>query len=372
MITRPLQRLVVATALVAAFGCGKKKDKATGPNTPGPSADDTTESAVSGAEDATDALSEGGANNAVALDLNFADVEEDALVETTADTDSALARACAVGATANSVVVTDTHSGSGTKTASKGGGKVTVTATVTRSGTDTRTWTAPTGQTLACRSATSSAKIDWANAAVVSGLTLHVDVAKEEDRSLSILNSKKATTKTTTANSHVSGTRDVTWATGTDTATMIDRTKTVKYSVTRTRVGTAADGTSMSLSNGVATKDGAPLAVEVNRLKTDGSLQKETIHSGTVVNTLKDGSTVQMAFNEVVYDLTSATPCQPSSGTITGSTFAAGATAAASTFTLNFADATADSGVSITIGANGTPASYDGFNAKECELARGG
>ena len=293
-----------------------------------------------------------------------------------ADSDITVTRACTSNTPATGdVEVVWNRSGTGTKTVTRG--KWTIVHTMTASGTETRDWVPPTGQTISC-TAKSYAGINWSNTSLVNGLKLTSTITNRiHNMSVSRTNSKTNATSTVTHNNTTNGTRSVTWSNPTVTAgtstTTITLTKSITLNTTTTSTSTAVSGTDVTTTATVATDSSAPLSITVTRSGTTASgttIQSKSVDSGTIIHTDAAGIVTKSAFAKVVYDLssTSSNKCIPTGGTITGSIYAsATATTATKTFVINFNDTTVDSGISI---------SYDGGSAQDynysnegCDLA---
>jgi len=137
-------------------------------------------------------------------------------------------------------------------------------------------------------------------------------------------------------------------------------------SVMHQKVRTRDSGGDENLTATVATKDGAPLAIVVERDASTASAKKKTISSGTIVVTRSDGPRVETTFEGVIFDFGASAVCQPTAGKITGLVFAKDATAASATFVISFG-ATTDSGISIAHDG-GAAEDYPDYNSKGCDL----
>lgn len=353
--------LVLGSFLVA--GCAKTT------STSSSSVDSETagQTGFSAVDDVTDAITDDASASVTASELAM--LQPDPRAAST-DTDITVSRSCSAATdSSGSVTVTRTMSGSGTKTVTRP--KFTMSMAMTASGTETRKWTPPTGQTLSCNASSSTVKFNWLSDAVVNGLKLDITVDKARDytktRTVTATNKSVSTVDKVT----VKGTRSVTWATATASSTSnTARKKTITNSVTRSRTFTNTAGTTTTIDTTVATKTDAPLVVTVERKTSDGTLVTKTITSGTVVSTLSDGAKVETAFADLVYDFSSTNEnvCLPTSGKVTGSVYAKDATTASKTFVITFGAST-DSGVSISYDS-GTAEDYPDYNSKGCDLQR--
>jgi hypothetical protein len=343
--------LIILGSLIA--GCGADSTTASS------SADDVPGTALATLDESIEALSEDSSNSSSrALEATNTSAKSSFLAKS--DADFTVARTCT--ASGGVATVSETWSGTWSKTNSRT--KVTVEMSAKASGTQSRVWTPPTGQSLSCHTTNNRANIDWSSEGVVNGLKLAIDTDRTRTRTMSITTTKKSKSKT--IESTAKGTRTITWATGTSTSTTVTRNKTISSSIART-MNKTEDGVSTTKSVTVATKSGADLSVDVVRLKADGSLVTKTIKAGTLVATFADTSRVETTFENVVIDMTQDDPCTPTSGTITGSVYAVDATEATSTFTIKFGQ---DTDSTISYEATGTTAE-DGadFAIQGCDLA---
>ena len=340
---------IISLGLLMMNGCGKISTTTT---------TDTSTEQTTGAtalDEAVDSLSEDSSFTA-----STRDHLDSTLDKSSKSSDYTIDRTCT--ATGGVATVTETWSGGWTKINDHG--RASVDATVTATGTQTRVWTPPTGQSLSCHATIKRAKIRWLDDTTVNGLKLEVTIDRTKSRSMTITTPKVSKSKSQEV--IVKGLRSISWATGTTTATTVTRTKTITSAVTRT-VTTTVDSVPSVLAFTIATKSGADLSVEVTRLITDGSLTSKTIKTGTLVLTKTDGSRVETAFDGVAFDLTADDPCQPTAGTITASTFAKDATTATSTYSIQFGSST-DSGVSFT-GSDGAVEDAPDITIQGCDLA---
>ncbi len=336
--------------MVTGFGCGKKTPSVT------LGGDELRTGATTALEDTAESLGEDStfsASNAIALQ---AESETDAATTGALD----VTRTCTAGS-AGAVTIAETWSGSATKSVTRP--KATLASSLSVTGIQSRVWTPPTGQTLSC-SINNRAKVRWTNDTLVSGLKLAVTTDRTRTRTLDVKTSK--TTVSKAVQNVVKGTRNITWAVGTTTATTVARTKTVSSSVTRA-VTTTTSGVAETLSYTVATKAGADLAVEVTRLIADGSWVTKKVSSGTIVLTKADGTRVENTFKDVIFDASQDDPCLPVSGIISGVVYYLGETTASKTYEINFGQST-DSSVAISEDA-GVATDAPEIQIQGCDLA---
>jgi hypothetical protein len=243
-----------------------------------------------------------------------------------------------------------------------------VTISLTASGSETRKWTPPAGQLLTCSSSSGTVVIDWTNSALVNGLKLDITLDKSFERTQTVVNSGSATAgKTKTANYSVTGTRNVVFATATaSSADVVTIQKTITSSVTRKVTFTNYKGDEKEFSVTLSTKTGAPLIVTVDRSRTDGTLLKKTIVSGTIVVTSSDGSSIQVSFSNLVFNFTSSERCLPKSGAASVTSYNKDGSVEA-TFTISFSTSLL-SGVSLTL--EGQSRDLTDFVPEGCELDR--
>lgn len=366
---------IVPLALMFACGGSSSAPESTTPVTV--SADNITNSGTISIDSVTDSLSEGTAASATALTDQARSTDL-----ATGDADITVSRTCTANkpAAGNAEVVW-TRSGTGTIT--KTHGRWSVVSTITASGSETRDWVAPSGQTVGCASATSGVYVNWSNANLVNGLKLTATVDRSHSLSSTWTNSRTSATKTRSHSNATKGTRTVTWSTpstvsasGTTTVTM---NKSVVLDHATTATTTKLDGTSVTRSAKVSTDEAAPLTVSIARSGTTASsvsLQSKTISSGTIISTdttdnSAGGIVTKLQLSDLKYDLSAsnANKCVPVSGTIKGEVFEnATSTTSLKTFTITFGDTSVDSQISIA---------YDKSDAEEyeysytgCDLAR--
>ncbi|MGK5087583.1 hypothetical protein WDW86_08500 [Bdellovibrionota bacterium FG-2] len=327
--------LSLCMVAVAGAGAGCAKAKAI----VAMSSDELRTGAATALEDAAESLGEESTySSSSALNVLSELAPHAAALTTTGGLD--VSRTCTAGA-AGAVTVAETWSGTMTKSVVRP--KATLASSLTVTGTQSRVWTPPTGQTLAC-TANNRAQVRWANDNVVSGLSLKVTTDRTRTRTVDLKTSKQTVSRA--VQGVVKGARTITWAVGTKTATTLARTKTISSSVTRD-VTTTTSGVAETLSYTVATKTGEDLNVEVTRLIADGSWVSKKVVSGTVVLTKPDGTRIENTFKDLLFESAQDDPCLATSGSITGAVYASGATAASKTYVITFGQDT-DSGISIT------------------------
>ncbi|MBS1983670.1 MAG: hypothetical protein JST16_05810 [Bdellovibrionales bacterium] len=344
----------VSSALLFIGGCSKKSSTTSDSNT-------TSAIAADSAQEVADGIADDSSTSS-----SFAAEYTEAYAPSSLST----TRTCSGGGSAGTAVTVGiTFSGSQTISLTRP--KVSVSSEITETGTLSRVWTPPSTQTIACNAGATRVLFNWANDSIVNGLkvTQTVDRTRNASRTVTVTSSGASVVKTN--NFTAKGTRTVTWATGSGTSgSTVSRTKTVTSDVTRTATVTNADGTTSTVNSTVTIADSTPLSVTVVRASTAPyALKTKTISSGTVTATRTGVDRVESAYTDVVYDMTSSTPCLPTSGTITVKYFSSDtATTAASTSTITFGAST-DSGVSITP-EGGTATDYPEYNSTGCDLEK--
>ncbi|MCX6124746.1 MAG: hypothetical protein NTV34_08355, partial [Proteobacteria bacterium] len=366
------------STIILTSSCGSKSSpQATAAATV--SSDAVSNSGSLSIDSTTDALSEGSTAGTSGL-VDSPGGQSDL---TNADSDITITKTCTANLpSAGNVQVLWTRSGSGSVT--KTFARATLVSTLSGSGTETRSWSAPTGKTLACNSASSGVRVNWSDDTVVKGLVLKADVSRTHKMSHVWTRTKTGVSTTLVHENTTTGTRTVTWETptvGTASGTVtITMTKSVvldhKTSVTRTPKD---GGTATTVSAKVITDSTAPLSVTVVRSGTSAAtstIQSKTVKSGTVVSTDDtSGYITKSKFADVKYDLssTNTTKCIPVSGTISGEVYeSATATTALKKYIITFGvtDSSTDSG--ITIAYDGTPAEEYTYSYQACDLGREG
>ncbi|MEK6706474.1 MAG: hypothetical protein AABZ06_11875 [Bdellovibrionota bacterium] len=345
--------IVFLSFLIATSACGNKSEEAIDTET-------TSQAAFSSVEDATEAITDDASSTMTAQAL--AQIEP-------ASTSVTITRACSKSG--DVVTVARTFSGSGSVSITRP--RMSMTIDMSGTGTDTRQWTPPSGQTISCSSSTGTVRFNWLDDAIINGMQLGITIDRSRSSTKTLTVAGK--TKTVTDNATIQGTRAVTWATNTaSSSSILSRTKTISWSVTRSKTFTKNSGDQSTFQATVATKSDAPIVVTVERLKSDGSLQKKTISSGTIISTMADGMRVEASFSNLIFDYTGENICLPASGQIDGSIYAKDATTASKTFVIQFgstisASVTSSSGVTISYDG-GTAEDYSEYNAKGCDLER--
>lgn len=360
MISR--QTWIVLTSALAVTACGKKTASESGGTTT--DSETKTQKISNGLEDATDAVADNSSSSSTASLI-------------TGETDITITRACTKHATDGTVSVVITGSGTGIKTTTAK--TITFTTTYTGSGTETRKWTPPSGQTIACNDKNEYVKFKYTDDAVVKGLKTEVTVDKTRSITVNATGVKRngeTVSKTKKAGATTKGTRTITWgvATASDPTKYLARTHTIESSVTRTKTFTNDAGTDDTLETTVKTVSGSPMVVTVERASPGTpALSSKVINSGTVrVTKTGESSVTQLEFSNVKYDFTSTTICVPISGTITTKSFAdATTTTESSKCTIKFGEDTTSysTGISITCDS-GSTTEYTEYNTKGCDLER--
>ena len=186
-------------------------------------------------------------------------------------------------------------------------------------GTETRVWTnSSLSAGVACTANAKYAKVGWNTVANVNGLQL-VDTTTRSRNVSVTTKSAKGVTRTRTTNYTENGSRTVKWATPSGATATTTTTKTVTSSVAKTYTLTKFDGTTIDISGTHALPAATPLVVTVTR-DSNGNPQKHLITSGTMTFT-GTSSYATSAISNLLYDLTTSTPCTPVSGTITTSIY---------------------------------------------------
>ncbi|MCX6124972.1 MAG: hypothetical protein NTV34_09530, partial [Proteobacteria bacterium] len=198
-----------------------------------------------------------------------------------------------------------TLEGSIDKTVSKtsANGKVRIETVIKGESTQKRTWSRTDGSAVVCNGAKEFANVKWESP---SGLSLAMSFSRQRDRTSKIVGPR--VTRDASSTFKTSGTRYVTWssnATTEDSSTTYIRNKSIVSEVTREESVKDKNGTVKDLKLIIETKDGAPLAVQVERLKTDHSIVARTITSGTLISK-KDESdgAIEMVFSNLKVSLT--------------------------------------------------------------------
>lgn len=349
-------RVILLAALTAPLGlttCGKLAASSTL---------DSTSSAISAdtIQEVSDAIADDSSKTASLLQNTYT---PDAVT---------VSRTCSGGGSANTpVTVGMTLTGSTVVSVTRP--KISVSAEVAESGTLSRVWTPPSGQTIQCNAANTHVRFNWASDAIVNGLSVVQTVNRTRNVARTITVTATNTSTTMTNNFTVDGTRSVSWATGAgvdNTAETITRTKTIYSTLNRAATIIAKDGSQIDLSLTISTPVASPIVVDVVRSSLSPyALKTKTIKSGTVTATKAGSERIESTFSNVLYDLAATNPCLPTSGTITVESFKPDtATTATSSYTISFGAST-DSGVSITP-SGGTETDFSDFNPKGCDLEK--
>lgn len=349
-------------ALSTILACHNKSDNTDGSNSESQS-DLYIASALTAADEATDAIAENGTSS------SFEPLEQDLEPLTTTGT---ITRTCTTSGTDASILLTFTGAESLSFSKTVGSARVSIVLDITKSGTSTRLWSP-----AACDGSGTFASVNWAVTGATSGLSLTETLNRAVNRTKTISITKaNGLTRNSGATDDVTitGTRNTTWGTPNlvtiTSGTGVSRTKTINSNVTRVRTFTRASGTTISATSTVTVGTGTPLNVTVVRKTTDKILVSKTINSGTITVTESDGSLTSCAFSSVTYDLssTNTNKCVPTSGTITCEKLSsATATTATSTQVIKFGDTTTTSGISISVDG-ATADDLSNYNTKGCDL----
>lgn len=269
-----------------------------------------------------------------------------------------------VAASANELTVSQQWSGTRARTKSRAGGRLTTSVSATYEGTQSHKWTAPAQGSISCSSESGRAVIPWSDEATVNGLQRTTTVSRTRSRERTI--TTQSVSSVTKIDSIVSGQRSTTWGALSTENAQDTRAKTIVIDVNRQRSETQ-DGTIRTQTVRMITKENAPLRVSVTRSTIDQSLVSKTIHSGTLISTNSDATFVEIAFDQLKFDLTSDEPCLPVSGTVQGATFGEGDTEAISSFTLTFG-ADTDSSISYVDSEHANPVDIPEVIPLSCDL----
>ncbi len=193
-----------------------------------------------------------------------------------------------------------------------------------------RTW-AKTGGAVKCAAGKKHAALKFAD---MQGVSLDATSKRSRASELIIENKKKGTSVTRGVKTTAEGTRHIDWSATTVAGATTTLEKTVTSSMKRTLEAKNKKGETKSLAATVATKDGAPLSIAVERDTATGDAVSRTIKSGTLVATNADGTRVETTFTNVKY--TKEGGCLAASGKIAGTVFAKDAAEAAATWAIDF------------------------------------
>lgn len=151
------------------------------------------------------------------------------------------------------------------------------------------------------------------------------------------------------------GNRSVSFSVETESSGLIRAIRTVSSDFTQTQVRKVGSLTTEQTSR--LTVDAAtPLVIAVERPSPLASWTKRTIKSGIIKSIGTDGSRIDTTIENLV--IKAANPCQPESGSISGSFFAkAESTVADSTYTVTFASGAAQLTIQGLKDASGKPIS---------------
>lgn len=352
---------LLGSTLILASGCAKK-DAATSGSVSSEEA--LTQMSAGGMDDALESTADDSVNSATgAASFEGGLVAAEGAIGLTA-TELTYSRTCTQASATDPVTVAVTLSGSRESTISKT--RVSIASSIEHSGSLSRVWTPPSGQTIACNPNAKRVYLDWTNDSIVNGLSVAVSFDRSRTASRTTTFTRKGTQVETSDSFSAKGSRTATWATGGTSGGSVTRTKTVTSDVTRTRSFANAAGQSASIEMNVKTKSGAPLVIDVKRASSGLALQQKTIKSGTVVVTRTGKDRVETDFSNLVFDYSNSERCMPTSGSVSGRYYAsADATEASATYTIEFG-ADNESGVSFT--KDGVSAEFEAFSPWNCDL----
>lgn len=199
-------------------------------------------------------------------------------------------------------------------------GDRTIEHSITGSSTMKRTWSNTTGTAVTCNSEKSAAQISWTSP---DNLKLEAEFERSRAREMKITTPKFE--KDFSGSFKSSGKRTLIWgtsSTSTDTADSYFRTHTATMESTREMTISNVSGVKKEIQLKVATKEGAPLIVSVERSVSGNAVLSRTIVSGTLV-TQKDvekgsGSdsgdgSIETTYQNLKVDITDG-ECEASSG----------------------------------------------------------
>lgn len=351
-----LSSVSLSVVMLSLSACAEKRDSTSGTS----EVNATTNSiAADSLQEAVDAVADDSATSTSILSD-----------DTYAPKSVVATHACtASGSPGGGVTVAVTYAGTQTQTLIRT--RLSYSNTTVESGTLTRIWAAPAGQTLSCNGAATHVRLDWTSDAAVSGMvtTQQVNRVRSATRVVTKILSGSVSTKTN--NFAAVGTRSVYWATGSGVSgSNVTRTKTITSAVARTATVTSLSDVNIDLVTTVTTSSTDPMVVDVVRSITNPwPLVSKTIKSGTLIATRVGTDRTESTMSNVVFDMTSDTPCLPTSGSVAVKYFALDTdTEANSTYTIKFGSTT-DSGVSITP-EGGSETDFPEYNAKGCDLEK--
>lgn len=262
--------------------------------------------------------------------------------------------------------VTVTNTSNWNEEGSKAGGQLTRTFTKTVDSTITNIWSrAPDATEALDCTAGNTVKVRWLQAAEVNGLALNVTGNKTHSVNVTWSGTRRngqAVTLDLNRTFVANGSRSIShgdhaYADGTSLSFVRTITSDVKRTLSGTRRkkdGLPTETETFSLEHQVVVSGEAPLKVKTEfdlsaGLSGTRTWSQKTIQSGTVSSSSDESATrIVSKFNNVVF---TAGECIPTSGTITGSIFPKepADAEATDTFTITFGDASADSGVSLSL-----------------------
>ena len=165
-----------------------------------------------------------------------------------------------------------------------------------------RTWKKE-GATLECSKNGKHAAIDWAN---IQGVNADVEIERSRSRTMTLTNKKTNVTLSTSSSFSLKAKRSISWLEVTKTDSQIIRKKSITSTATRAMSYKNKAGETKSLEVSVATKEGAPLIVEiVRKIAAPHELVTKTIVSGTTESALKDGSKISSTYDNLKFDFDS-------------------------------------------------------------------
>ena len=157
----------------------------------------------------------------------------------------------------------------------------TIEHSITGSSTMKRTWSNTTGTAVTCNSEKSAAQINWTSP---DNLKLEAEFERSRAREMKITTPKFEKDFSGTFKS--SGKRTLIWGTSStsaDTADSYFRTHTATMESTREMTISNDSGVKKDIQLKVATKEGSPLIVTVERSVSGNSVLSRTLVSGTVI-----------------------------------------------------------------------------------------
>jgi hypothetical protein len=270
--TRPSGKILFL-AVVMSSSCGKNSDEVDSSTSTLAIANDSSLTAGVANANYSDALAAStsqGASTTLALSENE-------------DDKSAVTRACVEDGVNAVVQISSTIEKSKTVTTPRA--NRTIEHSITGSSSMKRTWSNTTGTAVTCNSEKSAAQISWASP---DNLKLEAEFERSRAREMKITTPKFE--KDFSGSFKSSGKRTLIWgasSTSADTADSYFRTHTATMESTREMTISNDNGVKKEIQLQVATKEGAPLIVSVERSVSGNAVLSRTIVSGTLV-TQKD------------------------------------------------------------------------------------